>query len=254
MIRLLLVLLLCLPAMAVGADSELGKQAYWKGDFTASADAYRRAVNSAERVPDLWFNLGTAEASAGRYGHAVHAFEQALALRPGDPGARHNLEVVRSAIIDRALKSADAEKLVLPGDDDVGTGLLSQISPTALHLIFAIAWCTLFALLWFIRRSEQTSRRAAATFAAILLGLVAFSSGGLMISRTYLVDHASLGVIVADRAYAHQGPGKNYPKQATIAGGVKVRLGGRDRGWHQVTLPNGLGAWVKSTEVLPVER
>ena len=131
---------------------------------------------------------------------------------------------------------------------------MSQISPLALYLIFSVAWCTLFGLLWFIRQSEQTSRRAAATFAAIIFGLFAFSSGGLMISRAYLVDNASIGVIVADRAHAHQGPGKNYPKQASVAVGVKVRLGGRDRGWHQVTLPNGLGAWIKGTEVLPVER
>ena len=126
MIRALLLALICMPATGFTSDLDLGKKAYWKGDFSAAADAYRRAVNTSGNIPDLWFNLGTAEASAGRYGHAVHAFEQALSLKPGDAGATHNLEIVRGAILDQALKSSGAEKLVLPGDDDVGTGLLSQ--------------------------------------------------------------------------------------------------------------------------------
>jgi hypothetical protein len=251
--RSLLLVLLCAPVTALCDQLDTAKSAFWKGDFSVAADGYRRAVNAQGRVPDLWFNLGTSEAYAGRYGYSIHAFEQTLALNPDDTGARHNLETVRAAIIDRALKSAKAEKLILPGDDDVGTGLLNQISPQTLHIVFALAWLGLFGLLWLARVVTQPSRRTAATFGALLLGLTAFGSGGLLVSRAYLVDNASVGIVVTDRATAHRGPGTRYPRQAIIASGVKVRLGGADRGWRQATLPNGLGAWIKSADVLPIE-
>ncbi len=251
--RCLLLFLILLPTTAFSAQGDAAKAAFWKGEFSEAADAYRRAVNDQGRVPDLWFNLGTAEAYAGRYGYAVHAFEQVLSLDPDDSSARHNLKAVREAVIDRALKGGKAEKLVLPGEDDVGTGLLTQVSPQTLQLIFIIAWSALFALLWFGRRASLPSRRTAATFASILSGLVAFSAAGLLMTRSYLVDDTSVGIVVSERATAHRGPGARYPRQAIVASGVKVRLRGTDQGWHQVTLPNGLGVWLKSADVLPVE-
>ncbi|MEZ4472354.1 MAG: tetratricopeptide repeat protein [bacterium] len=63
---------------------------------------------------DLWYNLGCAEARAGRLGHAIQAFEQALVLRPGDDDAGENLDKVRALALERGVAGA-GDARVIPG-------------------------------------------------------------------------------------------------------------------------------------------
>ena len=251
-----LIVLLALFSVTPGYAQDLnsGKEAFWRGDFAEAADRFRKAVNSRPRASTLWYNLGTSEAQAGRYGYAVHALEQALLLNSSDVSAKHNLEQVREAVVDGALKSGEAEGLILPGDDDAGIGLLSALAPSLLNKIFAVSWGLLFILLWLNRKTTAPGRRTATTFCGILAGLVAFSAMGLSATRAYVVEGAQFGVVVAERAVVHRGPGKRYPPQASVAAGVKVKLGGEDSGWYQVTLPDGSGAWMQQSELLPLSR
>ena len=111
------------------------------------------------------------------------------------------------------------------------------------RIIFAAAWGLLFLCLYAMKRSS--SRRASLTLCIIISGLVATCAGGLLVSRTYIVDDTRYGVVLDD-AVAFRGPGKQYDTQAEVSNSVKVKLGGTDGQWTQVTLPNGQGAWIKS--------
>ena len=81
------------------------------------------------------------------------------------------------------------------------------------------------------------------------MGLVSLSTGGLLMARTYVVDQGRFGILVKERTTARRGQEVVVAKQAVLAAGVKVKIAGQDRGWQQVTLPNGLGAWVESSHV-----
>ena len=235
-------------ATAYADDMTVGKTAFWKGDFKAAAAAYGKAVQTNPTHPDLWFNLGTAEAHAGRLGHAVHALEQAMLLDSGDVGAQHNLERVREQIIDQALKSSSGETLVLPGSDDLGTGLLASLPQRTLETLFSITWPLLFMVVFWVGRSASPGRRATFTFLAVVMGLVSLSTGGLLMARTYVVEQGRFGILVKERTTARRGPGSQYAA-SRIGGREKVKIAGQDRGGQQVTLPNGLGAWVESNHV-----
>jgi hypothetical protein len=247
---LLLLMLALAPLTARGAapaDVESGKAAFWRGDFGASAAAYARAVVAHPENPDLWFNLGTAEARAERFGPAFHAFEQALRLAPEHADAAHNLSQIRTQVIQRALAQGSTGRMILPGEDDLGTGLLTAVLPRTLALIFTASWVFLFACLWFARRTTLSGRKTSLVFAAVLMGLVAVGAGGLLMGRMGVVDESTYGVVVADRADAHQGPGDHYPSVVKVLAGVKVRISGRDRDWDQIVLPDGAGAWLPRT-------
>ena len=216
------------------------------GKFGTAAAQYRGLTETYPHNADLWFNLGTSEAHAGRLGHAAHALETALWLDAGHPNAKHNLAQLKDSVVEKALAQSRTDKLILPGTDDLGTGLLSSLPLEPVRFIFAGSWLLFFAF-WLLIR-YRPNRRTALSLLLIISGLLSVCAGGLLLSRTYIIDDAQYGVILSDTS-AHRGPGSQYAKQADVSLAVKVRLGGKDRNWRQVTLPNGQGGWVPAGDV-----
>lgn len=242
LIGLLMGLLGALP-MASADPLGAGNEAFWKGEHAGAAKAYRAAIKQQPKNADLWYNLGTAEAHAGRFGHAVHAFEQALILRPDDEDTEHNLTQTRSQILETGLAGAGDARVVPPGEDDVGTGLLTALSAQFTAVVFLVSWAAVFALIAVWRRTEKPALRTAASFVALIMGLIAITSGGALLARALVLDQAKEGVVLT-RSVTYSGPGKTYKKGPMLLGGVKLRLRGADSGWRQVTLPDGSEGWI----------
>jgi len=224
-----------------GPDLQRARDAFWSSKFGTAADLYRSLAKQYPKQADIWYNVGTAEAMAGKMGPAAFALEQCLALQPDHADAAHNLDKIRQWVTGKALETTSSKRLILPGNDDAGTGLLAAMPLTEVRIIFAISWSLLCLLIFVLRRSS--SRRTAASFLIILVGLVSVSSGGLLLTRTYVVDQARYGVLLETTA-ARQGPGKQYAAQTQVSNSVKVSLRGQDRDWTQVVLPNGQGGWI----------
>lgn len=245
---LLGLLLIGVAAPALADPVQQGNEAFWKGDHAAAATAYRAAAEARPNNADIWFNLGTAEASRGRYGHAIHAFEQALILRPADEDAQHNLKQTRSQVLPVGLAQAGNARVVVPGEDDLGTGLLTAMSARAVGLVFVITWAALFALLILWRRTQKPAWRTASSFIALIMGLLAAASGGVLLARVFVLEAAVQGVVL-ERTAVRTGPGKTYGKGPTLLGGVKLRLRGQEEQWRQVTLPDGSEAWIEEARI-----
>lgn len=233
------------PQSAVAQTDSVaqGNEAFWKADFAGAATAYRAATTAQPQNADLWYNLGTAEAQAKRYGHAMHAFEQALILRPADADALYNLEQTRSQIIESGLAGSGDARVVPPGDDDVGTGLLTAMSAHTTAIIFLFTWAALFALIVLWRRTHRAGIRTASSFIALIMGLLALASGGALLARALVLDKASEGIVL-QRTATYSGPGKTYAKGPLLLSGVKLRLRGKEEAWRQVTLPDGSEGWI----------
>lgn len=225
---------------------------FWKGQHRAAAAAYRRALALHPQSADLWFNLGCAEAEAGRLGSAIHALEQALLLRPDDADAIHNLSGVRARAVAGALGMGGDLRVALPGDDDLGTGLLTAVSPGRLAWIFGVSWALVFGLVLVWRRSTVSSRRTAASFGAVISALVALGAAALLVGRTRLDSGPQPGVVLPDVARARIGPGAQYKPSVAVVGGVKVQVQGHDSGYVQVRLPDGSDGWLPEAEVAPL--
>jgi tetratricopeptide (TPR) repeat protein len=247
-------LMVLLTGAAHAGPVQSGNEAFWKGDHAAANKAWARALEESPRSADLWYNYGCGQAAAGRLGRAIHAFEQALLLQPGHDDAAHNLEQVRDAAVAHALDSAGDERVVVPGEDDAGTGLLTALSPGTLAVGFAACWFLLFAALAGLRRAHQAGLRTGLSFAAVVLALGAFATGGLLVGRAYAVGQVEYGVVVVEKARVRAGPGAQYAAGQALLGGVKVRLRGDDGEWRRASLPDGSEGWLRSTSVKPLLR
>ncbi|MCA9543872.1 MAG: tetratricopeptide repeat protein, partial [Myxococcales bacterium] len=171
--------LLLLASAALGSGVDAANEDFWQGRHGQAAQGYRAALEAHPDSADLWFNLGTAEAEAGRLGPAIHALEQALLLAPGDEDAAHNLAAARQRAVEAAVKSGSEGRVILPGDDDLGTGLLTAFSPTLLAWVFGLSWTLLFALIAVWRKTRKATLRTGSSFGAVLAALVAIGAGGL---------------------------------------------------------------------------
>ncbi len=251
--RALFLGLLLWPALAVAVDVGSANDLFWKGNHLEAAQAYRTLAESNPTSADLWYNLGTAEARAGRLGHAVHALEQALLLRPGDDDAAHNLTQVRTLATERGVAGAGDAKVIPPGEDDAGTGLLMAMSEGLLSVSFVVTWALLFGLLIVWRRTDRPALRTTTSFLALIMGLLALASGGILAVRLYTQSHLDHGVVLT-RSAVRTGPGDTYPRGVVLAEGVKVRLRGTDGQWRQVTLPDGAEGWLPEIDVGALKR
>jgi tetratricopeptide (TPR) repeat protein len=76
------------PAEA-SADSEYnrGVRARVAKDWTAAAEAFRKAVGFRADFPEAWNELGYALRNQGRYPDSLAAYDRALKLRPNFPEA-----------------------------------------------------------------------------------------------------------------------------------------------------------------------
>ncbi len=254
-LQILLLLMVALPAHAdQPAGIEGAADDFWKGRYSRAAKGYEAALDQHPSSADLWFNLGTAKAFAGQRGRAAHALEQALLFNPDHHTARYNLGRLRQQIIDDALTRGSEGQLVLPGDDDLGTGFLTAISPNSTAILFGLSWCALFLFLWLSRQKSKRSGGSIYIFLAVLMALVSMASGSLILGRTMTVDESSYGVVVEERAEARRGPANRYPLVARVAAGVKVELTAQDGVWQQVSLPNGAGVWLPNKSIRALQR
>ena len=250
----LLLASLLLTGAAHADPVQAGNEAFWKGDHAAATSAWAQALDANPRSADLWYNYGCGQAAAGRLGRAIHAFEQALLLQPGHEDAAHNLDQVRDAAVAQAVDSAGDERVVVPGEDDAGTGLLTALSPRTLAAGFAASWLLLFSALAGLRRAHQAGLRTGLSFAAVVLALGAFATGGLLVGRAYAVGQVEYGVVVVEKARVRAGPGAQYAAGLALLGGVKVRLRGDDGEWRRATLPDGSEGWLRASSVKPLQR
>ncbi len=231
----------------VKAAIELG----FHGEHQAALQQLQTLVEKHRESPDLWYAIGVNAASMHDYAKAVHAFEQTCLLNPGDSDAAENLERVRQQIVQESLQSGLDDRVILPGDDDTGTSLLTAASPMRLTLIFATSWALIFLAL-IVERLKKGALHSLAVVVALIAGLTALGSGALLAGRISTSGDNQYAVLQGKAIHVHSGPGDRYPKTVTAVGGVRVHLRGTFEGWQQISLPDGSDGWVKPSEVEPL--
>ncbi|MBU0553411.1 tetratricopeptide repeat protein [Myxococcota bacterium] len=241
------VLLLCSGLILAGVNAQ---EAFWKGDYAAAVEGYQQIVAAHPKSADAWYNLGTAALEAGRVGVAIHALEQALLLRPGDEDAEANLEAARARAIAEAL-DAQGGRVIIPGDDDLGTGVLTAVQITSVAWLTALGALLTFGLLalWWSREGPRVLLSAA----LVMIGLVTLGCGGFWLSHAYLRAKVQQAVVIESGAL-RAGPGPQYQTTSRLVGGVKVRArGAPHEGWRKVILPAGGEGWLPDKAVRLLE-
>jgi tetratricopeptide (TPR) repeat protein len=228
------------PATAADAVSafEAAGARYLQGDYPGAVQGYERIVEAGFASAPLFYNLGNAYLRSGRNGWAILSYERALRIAPGDADVRANLELARSASVDR---------LVGAGEEAFLDRLVSRLPRLESTAAFAVAWIALWGLLLAHRRAFGRSRAllGAVTLAAALL---ATTSGGFLALKAR-AERIPQAVVVAPVSPVREAPGTALKPAFELHEGTKVRVLEASGQYLRVRLANGLEGWLARSEV-----
>jgi tetratricopeptide (TPR) repeat protein len=204
-----------------------------QGDADGAIRGYQELCDQEYVSVPLYYNLGNAYYRSGRIGWAVASYQRALRLAPGDADARHNLEVARSAVLD---------KIVGAGEEPLLDRIVARLSSRAAVTLFAVPWLALWGLL-VARRRAPGWFRSLFTVGAVVSALLATGAGGLLAAKAR-ADLTPLGVVVVKTAPVREGSDPSLRPAFELHEGTSVRVVETEGDFLRVRLPNGLEGWV----------
>ncbi|MBI3184604.1 MAG: tetratricopeptide repeat protein [Myxococcales bacterium] len=217
--------------------------AYYREEFSAAIEAYRKLIERGRGGPDVLFNLGTACLADGRLGEAVLHLERAR--RAGGPSedVEANLAVARARQLDQVI-GASAEEPFLQR-------LAAATPERAVSLAFLSSWIAGLGLLGLCRYLRPGRRALAAALAALSL-TAAVSSGALVAVHAYVSRTITEAVVVAPALKARELPRESGRVSFEVHAGLKVRLLETAGQFVRIRLPNGLEGWTEKEGVAPI--
>ncbi len=228
------------PAMAADAVSafEAANTRYLQGDYPGAILGYEQIAEAGFASAPLFYNLGNAYLRSGRTGWAILSYERALRIAPGDADARANLELARSAGVDRLVGAREEPFL------DRLVSRLPRLESTA---AFAVLWLALWSLLVARRRALGRARSWFGA-AALAVALLATAAGGLLALEAR-AERIPQAVVVAPVSPVREAPGAALKPAFELHEGTKVRILEARGQYLRVRLANGLEGWLARSEV-----
>jgi tetratricopeptide (TPR) repeat protein len=237
-----LVTLMLSGGARLSAQSEIferGNQLYQEGDFAGAIEAYQAVQAAGFESPELYYNLGNAYFKSGDLGRSILWWERALARRPSDPDAVANLALARSLTVDAVEP--------LPR-----FWLFSALSwwvrwlPRNL-LIFLVGGAWLLASAGVVVRiwSARPEARRAATWVALVGGIVVVVFGANLLVRELRIGQPDRAVVLARAVQVRSAPAEDDDLTLfEIHEGTRVRIEQRTGSWAEVVLDDGKVGWV----------
>lgn len=172
--------------------------------------------------PDVYLDLGIAEAESTRYGHAIVAFERALALRPTDEVARRGLENAETML---ARRRAERRGQAVTVETTRPLAAFGRAVPEPLAavgtLVFAWVAALSLAALAFVRRESKRIGLGIAAASAVLVALV---FGLALHGRARPRGVLATAVIVREQQPLRVAPDEGAPVRITLDEGERADL------------------------------
>jgi tetratricopeptide (TPR) repeat protein len=245
-----------LVAVAGAAGSDLGalfdasNAAGARGEHDLAIQGYQRLLEAGVDDPDVYFNLATAHARAGRFGYAILHFERALALRPSDEGARRGLTAAQEAL--GARRAARTGEAVVDTGPPFPEALVRGLSSDLLALVLLGLNVALFGLLMVRRRPFAASTRAALGAGAGVCATLLVLAALLLLARTGVLREGAPGVVVAEEAVLREAPDPRAAQRGRALEGERVRVLDQHGRYLRVRLRGAREGWVTFQEAEPI--
>ena len=218
--------------IAAPANFDAANTLYDKGDFQGARSGYEVLVQSGPWSAHLFYNLGNSAFRLGDKSAAFLAYERALALDPGHPEAKANLNFLRG--------ETGAK---LPATPWYGRALSWPAANEAAWIASAAFFGLCFSL------APVVWKRRAATLPALFCGMALVWSGAVV---GWQASRGETWIVTVEAAQARTMPAENSQAMATLPMGSHVRLLLERGPWLQVQLPDDSAGWIHSDTVKPV--
>ncbi len=221
----------------------LANESYEKEEFETAAAYYGALVENGVANGDVFFNLANAHFRAGDFGRAVLYYEKALALRPRDPDAAHNLAYARTFLIDKEIETDR-----LPGSLETILVLHRRTATPETLWLVAVLSAALGALQLLRRLFQPLREKVLLGYlqgALTVLLLLQIASAGF---KLWSDENIREGVILENSVKAAASPGAEE-ELLELNAGTKVRVLDIRNGYAHIRLPNGIPAFVPEESI-----
>ena len=240
---------LCASARAEGLQDifRSGNEAFFGNNFAEAEQRYQRLLDAGVRDPDVFVNLGLAQARNGELGRAILSFERALVLRPDDADASSALAQARAAV---GKRRADAQgEAVVETRPPLTEALVRPYRENTLAILALALDALLFGCL-LVRRvarsdSVRTGLGIAASVAALSCGVML---GALVIKRGGHRDGRA-AIVLRDGAEVREAPDPRAATRARAHEGGSAQVLARDSGFARVRTATGATGWIADEDV-----
>ncbi len=217
---------------------ETANEFYEQSVFDSAVVYYEQILEEGFTNADIHYNLGNSYYRTGKIGPAILQYEKALRLDPGDPDIQANLRFANRNIVDRIPE---------PERGFAGTIIhrLHTVLPLGAQLWLLFSLLTLTAVLYSLWLFASHNARLWLVYLAglcILLLVIVGTSTGI---RVYQRENIRYAVVLSNDVDALNGPNGNKVL-FTAHEGTKFRIRKVVEKWSLVSLPNGVGGWVRN--------
>jgi len=226
---------------------EEGNTAFFQGDYTTAIARYQTLVEAGVDDADVYYNLGTAYARAGRCGIAIVALSRSLRLRAGDEAAEANLRACQTRLGKRrAERDGEATVQTRPpwADAVVAAVSLNAIAWTVLALLVA-----LFAVVLLRRWTRRDVASLSLAVTAWLLALALAVGAGALTIKAEWFREGRAAVVLREQAALREGPDPRAKTRSLAFEGEPARLLEREGEFVRVRLPDGAEGWMDRRHV-----
>jgi len=227
----LAILALCSAARA--GDFETANDLYDQGKYAEAKQRYETLVDAYAAGANVFFNLGNAEHRLGSEGRAILNYERALALEPGHPEARANLDLLRRQTGAKLSNLSWAEKVV------ASRSLSLWIVAASLT-----GWLAIFGG-GLIATSVRVEKGG--LWLVTLIGVVGVALSGAAVWME--LKNRTLAVITAKQTEARLAPAVSSGVAEALPAGSRVRVLSERGPWIYCELPGRGRGWVAQEAV-----
>jgi tetratricopeptide (TPR) repeat protein len=212
--------------------------AYLAGDLDTAMREWEALAAEGYESPALYLDLGNARLRAGRRGAAIASYLRALRLDPGDPDARQNLELARSANVDRLVGAA-------------GPSLLGRVAARTRDGVAVAAFALPWWLLWAALAWRLVTGRRLRAWLAVGSGLCTLAAmlGGAVLLARDADQREPAGVVITPQSGLREGPEEALRPSTTLHEGTEVKVLEVRGAAVRVRLANGLEGWLPAREL-----
>ncbi|MDZ7821690.1 MAG: tetratricopeptide repeat protein [Candidatus Marinimicrobia bacterium] len=254
--RLILILIIILPLLALSAETEReerfkdGVSAYANEKFKKAAKIFQELAAEGSVSWELYYNLGNSYYRQGKLGNAIQYWEKAKFLSPAQEDITYNLSIARRQLADKVvlpemipvLRRYNALKDRLPLNHAIRTiGLLLFL------FILVQGSCRLY------KKLGGRPRKGLCIVSGTILLLLVLLSGYITVdaARDRNENHA---VILAGEAKIISEPDNDAPVLFILHEGSKVRINKMiEDVWANISYFDDKEGWIKTKHLGMIE-
>jgi len=215
---------------------------YQQNQFYEAIDAWKKILDTEGASAELYYNLGNGYFKLEETGMSVLFYEKAQLLAPEDDDIQHNLEIVRSQIVDRVEAIPDLFFIVWLN------ALNRWISGTAWGVFSIILFLLVLGLsLWRLFRHKIRGNKL---LNYTVISLLILSSITLLLGlRAEKLSKQSNEAIIMEDVLVKSSPAETATNLFEIHEGLKVEIKDSVNHFYEIRLSDGKVGWIRASKI-----